>query len=144
MGFLKSINFKKVSIIISTHFGEIEDKLFNIIELAEENRDDNELVWASIDNKISKISFLNFTEVFNKNKLIKLFYILVFSLVSCTALYFTLPGLYYESTVRIINFNKVFFKPAPYTFLLINENLSVQKGKSIELTVLCKGRRSTR
>ncbi len=140
IGLLKPISFKKASIIISNHFGEIEDKLFNIIELAEENSYDNELVWASIDNKISKIRLLNFTEVIDKNKLRKLFYLLVFSFVSCTALYFTFPGLYYESTVRIINFNKVFFKPAPFTFLLLNENLSVQKGKSIELTVLCEGR----
>lgn len=139
IGLLNSISFKKISEIISEHFSEIEDKLLNILELAEENNDNNVLVWASIDNKIEKIKLFNFSNVFNYKKLKIGFLVLILSFTAAASLNIFVPDLFKESTHRIVNFNDVFLKPAPFTFQLINNDLSFKKGESVNLQVSCVG-----
>ena len=63
------LTHKEAAKIIGKHFPEIEDKLLNYLELSEMNNNQNELINASIEQKISLITPFSFNKVRHiKNK----------------------------------------------------------------------------
>ena len=54
------INYKQAAKIIGKHFYEIEDKLLNILQLNELSESENDLVYASIQQKIDEIKMISF------------------------------------------------------------------------------------
>ena len=70
--FSKVIKYSDAAKIIGSHFKEIDDKLINVLELAEMNQN-NDLINASIEQKTLKISpipilnAINFKTYFNEN-----------------------------------------------------------------------------
>ena len=52
----KTLDYKHAAKIIGQHFPEIDDKLVNLIELAEISDSDNKLITASIKQKINNLS----------------------------------------------------------------------------------------
>ena len=59
------LNYKKAAKIIGEHFSEIDDKLLNILQLGELSGKDNDLVNASIQQKIDKIKSISFSNAIN-------------------------------------------------------------------------------
>ncbi|WP_423129843.1 coiled-coil domain-containing protein [Gaoshiqia sp. Z1-71] len=141
IGLFKPITYKQASELISKHFGEIEDKLINILELAEEKDSANALVWASIDRKIDQIKFFNFNLAVDFKKLKWTGLAFLMTLFSVFAFSVLFPGLYTEAGYRLIHFNQQFMKPGPFTFQLLNTDLQVRKGDSVEIKVKCAGRK---
>ncbi len=139
VGVIKGLSYRKASSIISSYYSEIKDQLTNILELAE-TESSNSLVWASIDNKISKIKNFDFKKTIQLKGLRALsisFLVLVFGVIIINV---TIPDIYTSSLNRIINYQQTFIKPAPFTFQLLNDDLNFKKGDSVEIKVLCEGR----
>ena len=67
------LTHKEAAKIIGKHFPEIEDKLLNYLELSEMNNNQNELINASIEQKISLITPFSFNKAvdISKNKQVK-------------------------------------------------------------------------
>ena len=61
----KVMSMEKAAQIIGKHFYEIDDKLLNILELNKMSAQNNALIEASIDQKISEISSFSFSTVIN-------------------------------------------------------------------------------
>ncbi len=138
---IKPIDLKSASVIIQNNFTDVEDKLLNIIELANNSSDgcSNEIVLASIDQKIDNLKLFDFNDAVQfKNLKIASIYLVV-SVFITGAIYLVNNKIFTESTQRIVHFNQEFVKPARYTFHLENNNLQATKGESFKWELRCEG-----
>ncbi len=141
MHILKPIDLKATTKIIQKHFTGIEDRLLNIIELNNlpKNQYSNELVLASIDQKIDQLKVFDFNEAVQfKNVKYVIIYLIISFLVSIGIFVFN-KNVFIDSTIRLVNFNTTFVKPAPFAFKLENTELQVKKGDSYLIKVLVEG-----
>lgn len=138
---LKPIDLKSTTVLIQKHFSEIEDKLLNIIELSDfdDNQYSNEIVLASIDQKIDELKVFNFNDAVQyKNIRIVGIYLMVSILISMGILIIN-KNIFTDSTNRLVHFNTTFTKPAPFTFSLKNKVLQAKKGDSFTIQVETEG-----
>jgi hypothetical protein len=116
---LNPIDLKATTKIIQNHFTSIEDKLLNIIELNDlpQNQYSNELILASIDQKIEQLKVFDFNEAIQfKNVKYIISYFIISVLISL-GIFFTNKNVFIDSTNRLVHYNTTFIKPAPFTFL---------------------------
>jgi hypothetical protein len=138
---LKPIDTKSTSLIIQNNFSEIKDKLLNIIELASisETQYSNQIVLASIDQKIEELKIFDFNDAVQFKKLRLIFIYLMVSIFTMFIIFVVNRNIFTESTHRIVHYNTQYTKPAPYTFNLQNTNLTAKKGDSYKILVRCEG-----
>jgi hypothetical protein len=138
---LKPIDLINTTKIIQNHFTAIQDRLLNIIELYDlpQNQYSNELILASIDQKIEQLKVFDFNEAVQfKNVKNIVIYFLISVAVSLGIFIFN-KKVFIESTNRIVHFNTTFVKPAPFIFKLENTELKVKKGDSYLVKVQIEG-----
>ncbi|MFV0592556.1 MAG: DUF4175 family protein [Draconibacterium sp.] len=138
---LKPLNLKSSTALIQGHFTGIQDKLLNIIELSEyENKDtSNDILLASIDQKIEELKVFDFNEAVNfKNVRLIAVYLLI-SFVVTSGLFLADKNIFTDSAHRIIHYNETFVKPAPFSFHLQNTDLKAKKGDSYTFKVTAEG-----
>lgn len=138
---LKPINDKHTTLLIQKHFAEIEDKLLNIIELSgfKENEYSNEIVLASIDQKIEQLKIFNFNDAIQYKNIKLIFIYLIISLLASLGIFVVNKNIFTDSTNRLIHYNTSFVKPAPFTFEIINKVLQAKKGDSFTIQVKTSG-----
>ncbi|NOR75397.1 MAG: hypothetical protein GQ525_09575 [Draconibacterium sp.] len=138
---LKPIDLKSTTVLIQKQFSEIEDKLLNIIELSDfdDSQYSNEIVLASIDQKIDELKVFNFNDAVQyKNIRIVGIYLIISILISL-GIFIVNKNVFTDSTNRLVHFNTVFTKPAPFTFSLKNKILEAKKGDSFTIQVETEG-----
>ena len=141
LNILKPLSLKSTTLIIQNHFSSIQDKLLNIIELSEYKNIDssNELVLASIDQKIDELKIFDFNEAISyKNVRLISIYLLISFLIT-TGLFVANKNIFTDSANRIIHYNQQFVKPAPFTFALQNQELKAKKGDSFTIKINTEG-----
>lgn len=139
----KVINYYQASQILAKHFSHLEDKLQNTLELAELQDSDlpsKDLIFASIEQRISQIQPIPFDVAINfKDNLKYLKYIGGIIAILTTLLVFS-PSIITEGTERIVQ-HDVYFEPAkPFLFILQNDTLEIEKGGDIDILVQVEGR----
>ena len=141
-GLGKRIDYYDVSTLLSKTYPEIKDRLINIIELENENSSNysDQLKKASIDQKIDELKVFQFSDAirFKQLKVIVGVFLAVFIFLSVA--FIGLPDVFSESSVRLVQFQQKFIKPAPFTFYLENTDLEIVTGESIELNLRCEGK----
>lgn len=138
---IKPIDLKETTKIIQNHFTGIEDRLLNIIELNDLNQNNysNELILASIDQKIEQLKIFDFKEAI-QYKNVKYFIIyFIISVLIAFGIFVANRNVFIDSTNRLVHFNTTFVKPAPFTYELVNTELQVKKGDSYLIKVLVDG-----
>jgi hypothetical protein len=138
---IKPIDIKTSSGIIQKHFKDIKDKLLNIIELSEINDPiySNEIVLASIDQKINELSVFDFSKAVQfKNLRLVLGYFLI-SLLFTATVFVVNKSIFTTAPQRIIHYNTQFIKPAPFEFQLLNTELKAKKGDSFKIQMEVNG-----
>ncbi len=138
----KGIKYKEAAQIISSHFTNLKDSLTNTLELAElsTNKYSMQLLIASIDKRIAEIKPLQFDLAINiRQTYLFLKYFSAF-VVSYIFILLYKPAIIKEGSERIVYFNKEFIPPAPFQFILLNEELSVTQGNDIEIKVKIIGK----
>lgn len=124
----KTISYEEAAKIIGEHFSEIQDKILNVIQLNQMNPELNDLVYASIEQKISKIKPISFVKAIDlrNNKIHLKWLVIPIGVISI----FLITGKHYvltDSYARIINHSTFFEPSAPFDYLFINDKLeSVQ------------------
>lgn len=138
----KTISHEQAATIIGQHFNHVKDKLINALQLkqlSELNPDQRILIEASINQKVAElrpVPFSSAIHISNNRKYLK--YILV-PVAVIILIFFASPSIFSESTERLIYHNRDFVKKAPFTFEIINKNLSVVQGSDFELRVKLNG-----
>ena len=136
----ETLSQEEAAKIIGVHFKEVEDKLLNLLQLAELSKDENELVNASIQQKSEQLSPVPFTKAieFSENKKY-----LKYALLPLAILLFLFfsgnKNIVTESSARILSHNTHFEPKAPFQFVLENETLSALKGQDFLLMMRFEG-----
>jgi len=143
LGIGKVLSFYDVSRLLSGKYSEIEDKLINVIELSNESNSNysNDLIKASIDQKIDELKVFSFTDAIRFKDLRHVFFAFIGVTLFFTVWFISSPEVFHQSSVRLIRFQQKFEKPAPFSFVLENTDLEVIMGESIDLRLLCKGKK---
>src|SRR5690554_1050342 len=135
----KGIDHDEASRIIGRHFPEVNDKLLNVIQLSR-NKDESELLAASIDQKAAELQPIPFTKAirFQENlKYLKYVAIpvLVFLLISTLGD----SNIFSSSYDRVLNYNVAYEPPAPFSFVVLNDDLNAIENTSFTLKVRTDG-----
>ncbi|MDN3723081.1 DUF4175 family protein [Aequorivita sp. SDUM287046] len=135
----KGINYEEASKIIGSHFPQVNDKLLNVIQL-NQNQRESELLAASIDQKATELQPIPFQSAVNFKKNAKyLKYaaipVLVFVLFSA------LGGMdiFSSSYKRVVQYDTAFEPPAPFSFIVMNDNLNAVENKPFNLKIRTEG-----
>ncbi|MGF7137921.1 coiled-coil domain-containing protein [Roseimarinus sediminis] len=137
-GIGNTIKTEKINELIVEHFPDIKDQLLNIIELnnqANENNYSNELIIASIDQKISSIKHFDFNEAISLKEHRRFLWVLFGFIASSILLVMFMPSNLKSSASRLLAYNVEFEKPSPYQFILLNEALTAGKGDNYNIRV---------
>lgn len=136
----RDIDYKKSNWIINRHFPELKDQLINIVELAENDYiSDNELIFASINQKISKIKHIPFAKSIDFSSIKKFALYLTIVVLILLTFIFVNPYSFTNTYKRLVNYNNVYYPPPPFKFKLLNNNLSVKRGSSFTINLQCIG-----
>jgi hypothetical protein len=135
----QGIDYMQASKIIGNHFPQVNDKLLNVIQL-NQNQRESELLAASIDQKATELQPIPFKSAVNfKNNAKYLKYaaipILVFILFSA------LGGMdiFSSSYKRVVHYDTAFEPPAPFSFIVVNGDLNAVENKPFNLKIRTQG-----
>ncbi|WP_417590626.1 hypothetical protein [Owenweeksia hongkongensis] len=136
----KRISYQKAAQIIGKHFPEVDDKLLNAIQLETVSGAQSDLIQASIDQKIENLSPVPFTRAvdFSENK--KYWPILVIPALIFIGVF--LSGEWTnltESGRRIAEFNREFVPAAPFQFVLLNDENTLEEGQNVTIKLQLEG-----
>ena len=123
----KGIDFNQASVIIGNHFGEVNDKLTNFLQLSNDENS-SELLIASIEQKAKTLQPIPFQNAVNFKGNRK--YIPLAILPILFFAFFYLSGnskMISQSLNRVVNYQEQFTPPAPFEFIILNKNLTTQE-----------------
>ncbi len=137
----KVITHEQAAQIIGAHFGNVKDKLLNILQLKQQahNAIYTELINASIEQKSEEIKLVPFRAAIDLKKNRKY---LRYALPPVFLLLFLLlgaPNILHEGTMRLWNSTKKFEKPAPFRFVLNTQALRALQFTDFVLEVGIEG-----
>lgn len=135
----KGINYHIASKIIGNHFPDVNDKLLNVLQLKESNKE-SELLLASIDQKSTELTPIPFKLAINlKNNTKYLKYaaipvaIILLSYISGKIDWFS------DGYERVVNYKTAYEPPAPFSFFVLNESLQAIQGEDFRIQVNTTG-----
>ncbi|WP_258102924.1 DUF4175 family protein [Marinoscillum sp. MHG1-6] len=128
-----------VSREIGRLFPEIKDQLTNYLELQRDEKQNRQLISASITQREAGLLPINFSQAidFRSNKKYGLMAIAIMATLIVGFLMF--PQSIWTSTERITHFRKEFVKPAPFEFVFENKTFNAFKNEDYELSVSILG-----
>lgn len=138
--FQGGIDYNQASKIIGNHFSDVDDKLTNFLQLAN-NPFQSELLLASINQKANSLSVVPFTKAvdFSKNK--RYLPLAIFPVILFIFFFFSgNSNIITQSLDRVVHFKKQYLPPAPFQFVILNKNLQTQQGDDFILRVKSEGK----
>ena len=136
----KGISNREASLLIGKHFGEIGDKLYNLLDLAEDN-DRSELLLASIQQRSDNLTMVPFTRAINLNDSFKYLKYVTIPVLSLLLLWVSGNfNSFFGSYERVINYDTAYEPPAPFVFRLLSGDLEVLEDSSFTVQVATEGK----
>ncbi len=133
------IGYEEASKIIGNHFPEVSDKLLNVIQL-NQNRRESELLAASIDQKANELQPIPFKSAVNFRKNAKyLKYAAIPILIFILIAFLGGMDIFSSSYARVVRYDTAFEPPAPFNFIVLNDNLNAVENKPFTLKVRTEG-----
>ena len=137
----KSLSHYDAAKIIGKHFSSVEDKLINLLQLQELSSKDNDLVEASIEQKIKLLKPIPFSTAINlKANATYLKYAIVPIGILCLLFLSGNEDVVVDSSARILSFNTEFVPEAPFDFVIDNTSLEAVKGNDFLLEMHFSGK----
>jgi len=136
----KGIDYNQASKIIGNHFTEVSDKLTNFLQLSNDSSA-SELLLASIEQKAKALQPIPFQNAINFKRNRK--YIPIALLPILFFAFFYISGnssIISQSLNRVVNYQEQFAPPAPFEFVVLNNNLVTQEGIDFTLQVRSEGK----
>lgn len=135
----KGISHKEAAHIIGKHFVGVDDRLLNFLELTEKEKN-TELLLASIEQKVVQLAPYDFRLAINfKDNLKYLKLLVVPALILLVLLLSGQLKDFFRSYDRVVKYNVAYAAPAPFSFDLINQNLSVLENESLKVMLTTSG-----
>lgn len=141
LGLGSVISHEQAAGIIGDHFGDVKDQLLNVLQLKgqAEGADNQALILASIDQKSENIRLVPFKKAIDLSENRKYLRYVLPPLLLLLIILFAAPSLIKDSTARLINNDKEFERPAPFHFIVEDENMEVVQFDDYPLMVKVEG-----
>ena len=134
------ISHERAAEIIGAHFGNVQDKLLNVLQLRRQAAGkNNDLLLASIDQKSSEISPVPFRSAIDLTQNRRYLKYALPPLLLLLVILVAAPSLISDSTSRLIRSDESFARPAPFSFRIDADKLEVLQYGSFPLTVEVEG-----
>ena len=138
----KHLSFDEASVIIGNHFADIKDKLLNTLQLhklSEHLPENNQLILASIDQKILELEpvpFYTAVRITDNRKYLKYLFIplSIILLIGIIA-----PTILREGTYSFFKYNEYIAPRAPFDFTVLNKDLTVTQGDDVAVNLKLTG-----
>lgn len=138
--FGKCISYEDAAKIVGDHFPEIKDKLLNLLQLQQmHDAPSGDLLQASIYQKtmqLKPVPILDAIDLRGNKKYLKYAVVPLLVLLLSAIL---VPAAIVEPTKRIVNHNTFYERPAPFAFIIENEQLEVAQQHDFTLRVAIEG-----
>ena len=138
----RRIGHEEAARIIGQHFPEVDDKLLNLLQLmdgSELGTENSDLLLAAIEQKTAQLRPVPFLSAINlKGNRRYLKYALP-PLVALVLLLILAPQTVTEPSKRIVNYQTVYERPAPFHFRVLNDDLTAQQGSDYRLEAVAEG-----
>lgn len=136
----EGITDKEASRIIGKHFSQVDDKLFNLLELAED-KNKSELLLASIEQRSSELGRIPFGQAIDYKESLKyakylLIPLVVFLVIGISGNLGSFLGTY----DRVVNYDVAYEPPAPFQFRVMAGNLSALETEEVIVKVATEGK----
>lgn len=138
----KVISHQKAAQIIGQHFGDVKDKLLNVLQLKEQadNSSQKSLIMASINQKTEEIKPIPFRSAINLNQNRKYLRYALPPLLLLLVLLFAAPSMITESANRLYHNGTKSNRPAPFSFKLLTDDLKVIQYGDFSLEIEIEGK----
>lgn len=135
----EGITNKQASVLIGKHFPEVGDKLYNLLDLADD-ANQSELLLASIAQRSTRLNPIPFTKAvdFKENLKYAKYLALPFLVFGLIWLSGNL-GNFFGSANRVVNYDMAYQPPAPFNFKLLTNELDVLDTESVTLQLTTEG-----
>ena len=135
----QGIGYEAASKIIGNHFPQVSDKLLNVIQL-NQNQRESELLAASIDQKAGALQPVPFKSAINFKKNAKYLKYAAIPLVIILLVNLLWDrDLFSNSYERVVNYDTAYEPPAPFSFVVLNERLTAIENKNFTVSVVTEG-----
>lgn len=135
------ISHEKAATIIGNHFPDVQDKLLNILQLKQkaDTESQKELILASINQKSDSIKLVPFKSAIDLGQNRRYLRYALPPLLLLVVILFAAPSVIKDGTGRLINNGKEFERPAPFSFVVDADELSVMQYEDFPLNVKIEG-----
>lgn len=136
----KRISHEQASQIVGKYFSEIDDKLYNVLQLKKlsvENQSD--LIESGINQKISQLKPISFQLAINLGENKKYLKYLIPPAAIIALVLALSPQIISESTNRLVAHNVEFIPLAPYQIEIENNSLKAYKNEDFKLRIKIEG-----
>lgn len=135
----KTLSYEDTARILGAHFSSVNDKLLNVLQLQNISSADNELLLASINQKVDELKPIPFVSAINLKDNLKYLKYVLFIFISFSFSWFAFPEVVKESAKRILHPKTEFALPLPYQFIVENKELKVAQNEDFLLEVKVMG-----
>ncbi|TNE82062.1 MAG: DUF4175 domain-containing protein [Bacteroidetes bacterium] len=136
----KVLSHEEASSIIGKHFPEVSDKLLNTLQLHSlAGSSQNELLLASINQKITQLKPIPFVQAINLKENLRYLRFLYIPIGALLLVLIFNSNIVTDGTERLVKYNETFEKRAPFRFELQNKDLLGVQNEDIEIKVLTEG-----
>jgi len=129
------LSHEEASKIIGNHFPQVNDKLLNVIQL-NQNQRESELLLASIEQKAMALQPIQFKSAINFSKNLK--YLKFAAVPIIIFILFSILGekdIFSSSYERVVNYDTAYEPPAPFSFQIMNTSLEAIENRSFTLNI---------
>ncbi|MAU26274.1 MAG: hypothetical protein CMH48_05570 [Muricauda sp.] len=135
----KGISNKQASLLIGKHFPHVDDKLYNLLELAEDD-EKSELLLASIGQRSHELDTVPFVQAIDFKESLKYAKYLAIPIVVVVLIALTGNlGSFFGSYERVVNYDMAYEPPAPFQFRLLNNELKVFDDRPLTIQMVTEG-----
>ncbi|MFW0736746.1 hypothetical protein [Flavobacterium sp. T12S277] len=139
----KGIDYNQASAIIGNHFTEVSDKLTNFLQLSasESSAESSELMLASIEQKANSLQPIPFGNAINFTTNKKYLPLAIVPVLLFVVFYISgNSSVISQSLNRVVHFNATFLPPAPFKFVVLNQNLQTEQNKDFVIKMESVGK----
>lgn len=136
----KGISNREASLLIGKHFPDVDDKLINLLDLAD-NSQQSDLLLAAIEQRSEQMKPIPFVKAVDfKDSLQYAKYILIPLLVVGLIWLSGNIADFFGSYKRVVNYDVAYEPPAPFSFQLLNKELNLLEDEALTLNLITEGK----
>ncbi|MEY8020387.1 DUF4175 family protein [Muriicola sp. SD30] len=135
----KGLDLKSAAGIIGNHFPKVGDRLLNLLDLAEDE-EKTELLLASIEQRSNELSPIPFQQAIDFKKAFKYAKYLSFPLLLLVLVWASgKMEDFIGSFDRVVHYDLAYERPAPFQFIVLNNQLQTIEKQDITLHLMTEG-----